>query len=140
MCNLVKLDIDNIATKASAVMESFPQIAAAYVFGSSLGKCRPDSDIDLGLILDAKQNITEMDKMDLREEILLKLKNVGNHEYDISFIDPDSTIFTFRVFSEGKLIYVKDENFLTDMLEKVSRRYADDGPRYLRALEEILEG
>ncbi|SHI78330.1 hypothetical protein [Desulfofundulus thermosubterraneus] len=60
--------------------------------------------------------------------------------YDIVLLNPERLLFAFRVIKEGKLIYARDMERITDVMEYVSRRYADLYPRYRAALEEIFVG
>jgi len=48
-------------------------------------------------------------------------------------------IFSFQVIKEGKLIYCRDPDRIADVLENVSRCYAEVYPRYRQALNEIME-
>jgi len=58
----------------------------------------------------------------------------------VVLLDPDKPLFVFRVIKEGKLVYCRNMDRVTDLIEYVSRRYADLYPRYRKALEEILGG
>lgn len=51
MAVLVQLPINEIQEAVAETLPHFPQVAGALLFGSALGSCRPDSDIDLGLII-----------------------------------------------------------------------------------------
>ncbi|MEW6447770.1 MAG: nucleotidyltransferase domain-containing protein [Bacillota bacterium] len=49
---LVRINLEPVIQQVRAVLSEFPQVAGAYLFGSAMESCRPDSDIDLGLILE----------------------------------------------------------------------------------------
>jgi predicted nucleotidyltransferase len=138
MSELIKVDTDLIVARVCAALKDYPQVAGAYLFGSILELCRPDSDIDLGIVLVAgvKPDSTEGDR--LEAAISLRLAPVGGHSFDIVLLNPDKPLFTFKVITEGKLIYIGDNERITDVIEYVSRRYSDLYPRYRRALEEIF--
>ncbi|NPV73558.1 MAG: nucleotidyltransferase domain-containing protein [Pelotomaculum sp.] len=55
-------------SQVSSILKKFPQVAGAYWFGSSLEACRPDSDIDIGLVLEDIKLI-ERKKAHLEAEI-----------------------------------------------------------------------
>lgn len=137
MGNLITLDTNTVTRHVSNVLRNFSEIAGAYLFGSALGKCRPDSDIDIGLV---SENIwlTEKEAAQLESKVALSLKPFEGHLYDIAFLSPRHPIFSFRVIKEGKLVYVRDMERIRDLMELVSRRYADVYPRYRLALEEIM--
>lgn len=138
MGGLVKFDIELIAERVRGVLSSFPQVAGAYLYGSILGDCRPDSDIDLALILEAgiKPDGPEGDR--LEAEISMQLPPIGGHSFDLFIINPEKPLFAFKPISQGKLIYSRNQDRVTDVIEYVSRRYADLYPRYRQAMEEIF--
>lgn len=138
MAELARVDINPIVAQVKTVLEGFPEVAGAYLFGSILGDCRPDSDIDLGLILEAGINPDSLEGDRLEAGIALLLPPFEGHAFDIALVNQSKPIFAFRVISEGKLIYVKNRERVTDVMEYVSRKYADLYPRYRAALEEIF--
>lgn len=137
MNELISVDTESIVYQATQVLKNFPQIAGAYLFGSALGKCRHDSDIDIGLILEDIK-IGERERAILEADISNSFSPFNGHPYNITLFDLNNTIFCFRVIKEGRLIYVRNPDRVTDVMEDVSRRYADVYPRYKIALEEIL--
>lgn len=134
---LVQVDKSKIKEKVTTVFNQYPQIVGAYLFGSTLGKCRPDSDIDIGVFIDRKINEKKRDY--LAGELAIKLEPIDGHPFDINVVLPGETIFAYRIISEGTLIYVSDQNRMRDLVEQVSREYAEKGYRYRKALEEIRE-
>lgn len=137
MGTLICLDKDTIFTQVTSALKKFPQIAGAYWFGSSLGTCRPDSDIDIGLVVeDIKLN--ERERAQLEAEIRDSFYPYNGHPYDIVLLDFRNTIFFYRVIKEGRLIYAHNPDRITDAMEDVSRRYAELYPRYKAALQEII--
>jgi len=134
---LTYLEKDAVSAQVTNVLKKFPQIAGAYWFGSSLGACRPDSDIDIGLVLeDIKLN--ERERAQLEAEIRDSFYPYNGHPYDIVLLDLRNPIFSFRVIKEGRLIYTGNSDRISDIKEYVSRRYAESYPRYKAALQEII--
>ncbi|MCG0278198.1 MAG: nucleotidyltransferase domain-containing protein [Thermanaeromonas sp.] len=138
MPGLVRLNLDRIIRQVQEALKNFPQVAGAYLFGSSLGPCRPDSDIDLGLILEPGIKPDSEEGDTLEADIALYLPPIDGHPFDIVLLDPDKPLFTFHALKKGKLIYCRNMERVTDVIEYVSRRYADLYPRYIRALEEVI--
>lgn len=138
MGNLITLDTEDIAGQVSKTLNSFPHIAGAYLFGSALGACRPDSDIDIGIVLEDVK-LSDRQSEHLEAGIANALGSYNGHPYDVTLLDIDNIIFCFRVIKEGRLIFARNHDRVTDIIEYVSRRYADVYPRYRMALEEILE-
>ncbi|MFZ5592470.1 MAG: nucleotidyltransferase domain-containing protein [Bacillota bacterium] len=135
---LVKTDLPAVAEQVSRVLVDFPQVAAAYIFGSALELSRPDSDIDLGLVLQKDIAPESREAFLLEGQIAARLEPVGGRVFDINFIDPARPILAVRIFNQGRLIYCRDQDRLSDVMEQVSRLYAEVYPRYRQALEEML--
>ena len=51
---LITIDLEKLKGYVASKLAKFPEIQGVYLFGSSLDKMRPDSDIDLGIIFDEK--------------------------------------------------------------------------------------
>ncbi|NLH88278.1 MAG: nucleotidyltransferase domain-containing protein, partial [Firmicutes bacterium] len=133
-----QVDLDTIRDRVREVVADLPNVAAAYLFGSALaGGFRVDSDIDIALFLIGVP-------VDSREADLiagavgLRLVPLGSHEFDVNVIDISDTLFAFRVISEGMPLQVNDEAHMAELMEKVSRAYAEDGYWYCLAVEEIV--
>ncbi|MEW6227741.1 MAG: hypothetical protein AB1700_06530 [Bacillota bacterium] len=47
-------------------------------------------------------------------------------------------LFTFKVLRQGRLVYCRDPNRITDVIERVSRAYAELYPRHKMALQETV--
>jgi len=144
MPELVTLDLETIAEKVQEVLPAFPEVAGAYLFGSALGPCRPDSDIDLGLIVDdSRVPVSPHDPLRREREeerIAMALGYIQGHPFHVTILDSDEAIFSFRAVASGRLVYLRDEPLLTTFLERVALRYRETHPRYMRALHEIAEG
>lgn len=138
MPGLVKADLDLIIQKVRKVLPDFPQVAGAYLFGSIMGECRPESDIDLALVLEGGIDPGGFEGDRLEAEISIKLTPIQGHSFDLQILNPDKPLFAFRAISGGRLVYSRNDGRLAEVMEYVSRRYADLYPRYRQALEEIF--
>ncbi len=140
MGKLVRVNIYKIIERLTPVFQSREKVVAAYLFGSVLEPCRPDSDIDIGLLLAPDIIYSEKDVEKIQEDILEELPPLGKHSYDLVILNCVSAIFAYRVITEGKLIYTCDYEAVTDFMEKVSRQRAENYLRYRQALEAIVKG
>lgn len=140
MRELICLNISKIIERLTPVLKSQEKVVGAYLFGSTLGPCRPDSDIDIGLLLAPDISYSEKDAEKIQEEIFEELPHSGSHSYDLVILNYVSAIFAYRVITEGRLIYARDYEAVTDFMEKVSRQRAENYPRYRQALEVIVKG
>lgn len=137
MSQLISVDLNMIKENLIPALKSGKTIAGAYLFGSVLDYCRPDSDIDVGILLSPGLLYSEKETEKILEEIYLELPPVKNHPYDIIILNSCSAIFAYRVITQGRLIYAGDEEAITDFMEKISRQRAENYPRFRRALELI---
>lgn len=137
MPELVRVEISTIVEKIISVLKSRKEVVGAYLFGSILGRCRPESDIDVGLLLKPDVLYSEKEAEKIQEEILQELPPINKHPFDIIILNRSSAIFAYRVIAQGRLIFVRDLEAVTDFMEMVSRLRAENYPRYRRALEEI---
>ncbi len=136
--NMVKSDLEDIKKKLVPVLEKYPEIAGAYLFGSTLDYCRPDSDIDIGLIIVDEIKHSDQDCQLIIEKIIRNLSPINKHQFDLVILRSSEALFPFRVIRNGILIYNRDTAVVTDFIEKVSQKYRDDYPRYKKALEMIV--
>lgn len=136
---LSRLDVSSVEDQVSRVLCQFPEVAGAYLFGSALEGCRPESDIDLGLVL--RPGGYSEDSIDLlAAKISLAIGRLEGRVPDIIVLNHMKPTFAYRVISRGRLIYAHDRESVTDFIERVSRSYGEVFPRYKRALDEVLEG
>lgn len=136
--NMVKINLEDIKKELIPVLEKYPEIAGAYLFGSALDYCRPDSDIDIGLIIGDEEKHSDQDCQLLIEIILRNLSPINKHQFDLVILKSSEAIFSFRVIRNGTLIYNRDNTVVTDFIEKVSQKYREVYPRYKKALEMIV--
>lgn len=113
-------------------LRSVSAVAAAYLFGSALDAMRPDSDIDLALV-----GRPGADSFALAGEVEAACRSVAGHPVHATVLDDAGTIFAFRVLSAGVLIHCADAEALTDLIERVARRYEEVGAAHRRALAEV---
>ena len=140
LSGLVRIEISQIEDKVVPVLKRYEQIAGAYLFGSALDMCRPDSDIDIGLLLMPGQVESEKDYDLIEARIFRDLPPLNGHPIDLVFLDQQNAIFSYKVIKNGKLIFSRDLNTITDFIESVSIRYRVAYPRYRQALEMIAMG
>lgn len=142
---LVSVDLETCSERIRDACSARTDIAAAYVFGSALSLCRPNSDIDVAVIIKRRPEAAESPKAELRQALLLEaglerqLGSMKTHDFHVTALDADEPFFAMEAISSGRLVYVGDVDIFTDFLEVVARRYADEHPRYERALREVLE-
>lgn len=135
--DLVRLDHQLIRDRVETVSRKFPEIVGVYLFGSALGHCRPDSDVDVGVFV--SPDLSERERVLLENKLAFELPPLAGHPFDVTVIDPRQVRFAFRVLSDGIPLYVGDSERLTDLMEKVSRGKDEFAYWYRLATDEILE-
>ena len=132
MAGWVRIPRDRLVAALLPGLRSIQAVAAAYLFGSSLGEMRPDSDVDVALV-------ARLDACDfgLVGEVEAVCRPIDGHPVHATVLSQRDTLFSFRVLTEGVRIYCVDPDVLTDLIERVALHYEEVGPAYRRALEEI---
>lgn len=142
MGELVEIDRDAVARRIASACARFPEVAAAFLFGSVLGPSRPDSDIDVGLIRRSQpgESRYEAFKAGLGLEVAAAraIGAVAGHRIDVTVLDEERPIFAMTVLRQGRLCYVGSQDAFTDFLEHVAQAYRENGPRHKAALDEVL--
>lgn len=120
--------MNKIERKIKGVLDAQREITFAYLHGSFLSS-KDFRDIDIAVYL--KNKISFGFVVDLKLK-LSKVLNLSCDIFDIRILNgildnPDafSLLYLDRLFTEGKLIVNKDQEFLGDFLEKYSNRYRE---------------
>jgi predicted nucleotidyltransferase len=80
-------------------------IRAVYLLGSAAkGAMRPDSDIDLALMLTAENSASRSAFVDLGARLTLKL----GHEVDIGIVSSANLVYARQAILTGKRLYARD--------------------------------
>jgi predicted nucleotidyltransferase len=123
---LWQLDLRRVEERIRAVLPDFPQVAGAYLFGSVLDFVRPQSDIDLGLILRRENPDPWEEVTDVLVET--RLGRIGPHPFQVTVLRRAQGNFAFRVLTRGRLVYVDDPLWVADFIEAVARNHEDWAP------------
>lgn len=139
MPHLVRVDLSAAERRLRSRLAARTDVVGAYLFGSALGPCRPDSDIDAGIIrsraLDGGSDA--WDDLGFAEELADSLGRLDGHPFHITVLSLRAPFLAFAAVHSGRPVLVRDEDVVTDFVEEVALRYRRDYPRYLTALQEI---
>ncbi len=112
--------------KLPKILGKFPEIKAAYIFGSvATGKARKDSDLDLGII----PRSADIHKQ--RLDILYELTKAGFDNVDLVFLDTDDIVLKYEVIRPNKLVYQAADFDRGATYSLIVRQYLDFLP-YLK--------
>ena len=138
MRSMVRIDEDRIKGAVVSTLMDMKEIAGVYLFGSALGLCRPDSDIDIGLVIKPLYGKPDKYYLDIALAAETRLDPIDGHPFQVVPLNITDCIFAFNVIRKGRLIYELDHDAVTDFMEMISRRYGENYPRYIKSLKEIV--
>lgn len=102
------------------ILEKFPLIRAAYIFGSTAsGKTRKDSDLDLAIF----PRSTEINSQ--RLDILQELAKAGFDNVDLVFMDTDDIVLKYEAIRQNKLVYYTPDFERGSTYSLIVRQYLD---------------
>jgi predicted nucleotidyltransferase len=108
-----------------------PRIAFAFVYGSLLERDAVH-DVDLGIYLDVEPlSVSTEYAFDLSE----RLSRLARIPVDVRVLNKAPNSFVYHAL-RGKLIYCRDENRLSDVIEETAARYLDIAPVLRHATRE----
>ncbi len=116
------------------ILEPRPEIVYAYVFGSFLSGF-PFQDIDLALYLDLQQR---ENAQNLEEHYASLLDDAFGELFDILIINKAPYSLLCSVFREGRLLFCKDEDLLSGLIEACSLERIANEALSRQSLEEIV--
>jgi len=108
---------------------------AVYLFGSrAAGEERPDSDLDLAVLLPEGVRIPLLEKMSIVEQ----LAGIVGFEVDLVVLNEARLPIQFEIIRNGRLLYERSFDERTDAEERIVRDYLDFKPFLERSAEDIF--
>jgi predicted nucleotidyltransferase len=123
------------------VLRRFPDVAAAWIFGSEArGTAHPGSDLDVALLL-RERGTTSGEVALLVGRIAAHLEGVApGRRLDLTLLEAQGPIFQQRVLAEGRLVYDADPPRRVDFESDAYVRYFDFLPTYELSQRHALKG
>ena len=130
-----------LAPGIAEICASYPEIAAAYLFGSrARGDARPDSDLDVGLVLRRRGETAELHHRWLRDLAGRLEALCPGSRVDVVLLEPQGPIFAHRVLCEGVRAYEADRVRRVDFESDTISRALDLLPAHERLARERIHG
>jgi hypothetical protein len=110
-----------------AALQDEPDVAAAFVFGShARGFARPDSDVDVAVLLD---RTVQTNRLALRRRLVAALgKHLAADRIDLVLLDEAPPVLALAVLKHGRLALCRDEVALHRYRVSIYRQHADYEP------------
>ncbi len=97
--------------KAKLILESFPEIQAAYLHGSAAkGTMDPNSDIDIARLLVPGQNFPMMQQLACAAELETHL----GHPIDLGILSTENLVYAKEVINHGHELF-SENRFRSDL-------------------------
>lgn len=121
--------MQEILQKLSSALNSEPDIAFAYLFGSvAKGRNGPLSDVDVAVYFYPAGN--SHSRFSRRLNLMAKLgKALSQDEVDVVALQDAPIDLAFEILAYGKLLFAKDDGQRTDFIFATLRKYHDEAPR-----------
>ena len=88
-------------------VEKEPRILAAYLLGSGArDQLRPDSDIDIGIILEPGQKMSPLERINMANSISYALGKT----VDMGLINSKNLVYAKEAIFTGRKIFARDES------------------------------
>lgn len=121
------------------VIARHSRVAAAWVFGSiARGEARPDSDLDVAILLrgdDTPDDVTALYALAGELEACSPSGRV-----DLVILGPQGPVFRHRVLAEGVLVHDADTEVRLAFEERTIREYLDWKPTHDIAMRSTFAG
>lgn len=120
---LQRIDLQAVEARVRQVLDRFPAVCGAYLYGSCLEAFRPDSDIDLGLILAVDPASHLADTTDV--EVEAQLGRFDGHPFHVLTLTAETIEFSFGVVRRGRLVYEADASRIGEFRYRVAMAHDD---------------
>ncbi len=116
---------NDLINKLKAYFEDKSEVIAVYLFGSqATGKQDCSSDVDVGILLNAKDRTTEIEK---RNQYMVDLADILRKEIHPIILNSAGEELMRQIFAKGDCILIKNQRKLSLFKMTMFARIADFG-------------
>lgn len=128
-------DLRTIVERLTSTLLELEPIAI-YLFGSqATGETRPDSDIDLAVLLPKGQELPALERLDMID----RLQEIAGCGVDLVVVNAVRLPLQFEIIRTGRVLYESSFDARTDVEDIIVRDYLDLQPMYEQNFREISE-
>ena len=121
-------DLKPIERAVTSYLKTKPDVLAAYIYGSVVtGRARPDSDVDIAVLVSEK--VMRRDPFRYRIELMTDLMDVlKRDDVDLILLNQAPPLLAHRVLKNGKLIIERSPSARAAFQVSTVNRYLDTQP------------
>jgi hypothetical protein len=113
--------------KVVAYLEGCPDVVVVYLFGSlARGEATVHSDVDLAVLLDARQGPREQVERQL--DLMVALEAFSDRDVQVTLLNTASPLLAYEVLREGVQLYERSFEERVDFEVRAMKRYFDVKP------------
>lgn len=138
---MVSTEAKALAEAMRPILARYPQIAAAWLFGSAArDELRPDSDVDVGILL-RDADATAADEYELLGDLAARLEVVtATRPVDVVLLEHQGPIFAHEALVDGVMILEQDRQRRAEFEARAVMRGIDFRPTWEIARAGQLQG
>src|ERR671936_592313 len=123
-------DLSSVERAAKRCLSRRKEVQAAYVFGSTVtGRLRPDSDIDIAVLLSPR--VTPARYFKYRLDLMADLSSaLRRSDVDVVVLNEATPLLAHRVLSHGKLVFERSASARVRFQVRTASRYLDMIPMF----------
>ncbi len=133
-----QIELDKILPRLKKLSRLFPEVIAAYFFGShATGRPTPLSDVDIGVLL--VEGLPDLESFQIEMKLQGKLEKIFNTDnIDLVVLNKAPLPIQYHATC-GKLLFTNDHQKKSSFEEYVRKYYLDCLPIYREYKEEFLK-
>jgi predicted nucleotidyltransferase len=125
--------MDGLLESLRQGIASLPEVRLAVLFGSTArGQARPQSDVDLGVLLDP-------DTPDVRFKAETELGRAAGRSVDVVFLNQAPPLLRFEIAKEGVLLHQDQDHLWTDFKTRAMLDWWDWAPIAKRIEDALIQ-
>ncbi len=134
-------DLDALVAQIGPIVATYPEIAAAYLFGSvARGEAGPASDLDLGVVF-RRRGDRALDHYWSLADLAVQLEGVGGFtNVDVVALEELGPLFRHQALLEGRCVHEADRERRIDFETDACAEAFDFAPTHAIADREFLGG